>query len=98
MADEAYLIGPAPAAESYLNIEAVLAAAKRAEIDGAEAGPDEHAASVTAGIAAAGNPAARIMSARITFGYELIPDEPTPKETIRGAEETQAAIEYFRAL
>lgn len=30
MADEAHLIGPAPAAESYLKTEAVLAAAKRA--------------------------------------------------------------------
>jgi len=49
-----------------------------------------------AGIAAAGNPAARLMAARITFGYELIPDEPTLKEAVRGAEETYAAVEYFR--
>src|SRR5436189_2319515 len=33
-ADEAYLIGPAPATESYLNIERILDAAKRS---GAEA-------------------------------------------------------------
>jgi subtilisin family serine protease len=50
-----------------------------------------------AGIAAAGNPAARIMSARITFGHELIPEEPTLAKTMRSVEETRAAIEYFRA-
>ncbi len=33
MADEAHLIGPAPAVESYLDIAAVLAAAKRAEAE-----------------------------------------------------------------
>lgn len=49
-----------------------------------------------AGIASAGNPAARLLAARITFGHELIPDEPTLEEAIRGADETFAAIEYFR--
>ena len=32
-ADEAYLVGPAPAAESYLNIERILAAAHEAGAD-----------------------------------------------------------------
>lgn len=49
-----------------------------------------------AGIAAAGNPAARILSARITFGHELIPDEPTLKEYVRSAEETFALVDYFK--
>jgi len=50
-----------------------------------------------AGIAAAGNPAARLMCARISFGYEMIPEEPTLWDTIRGAEATQDAIDYFKA-
>lgn len=49
-----------------------------------------------AGIAAAGNPAARLLSARITFGHEIIPDEPTLEETIRSKAETMAMVEYFR--
>lgn len=49
-----------------------------------------------AGITAAGNPAARILAARITFGYEIIPQKPTLEEAVRGAEETAAAVAYFR--
>ena len=49
-----------------------------------------------AGIAAAGNPAARILNARITFGHELIPDKPTLEEAVRSVEEVQAMIEYFK--
>jgi subtilisin family serine protease len=49
-----------------------------------------------AGIAAAGNPAARLMVARFTFGHEIIPDKPTIEEAIRGAEETQAMVDYFK--
>lgn len=50
-----------------------------------------------AGIAAAGNPAARILSARLTFGHKLIPEEPTLKQTIREAESMQATVDYFNA-
>jgi subtilisin family serine protease len=50
-----------------------------------------------AGIAAAGNPAARIMSVRITFGHELIPEEPTLAETIRGAREMTQFMDYLTA-
>ncbi len=49
-----------------------------------------------AGIAAKGNPAARIMSVRATFGHEIIPQPPTLAETIRGAWETDALMEYLR--
>lgn len=49
-----------------------------------------------AGIAARGNPAARILNARLTFGFTVIPDEPTLAEAIRGAAETANAINYFR--
>ena len=50
-----------------------------------------------AGIAAAGNPAARLLSARITFGHELIPEKPTLEEAIRGAEAFQDMVDYFKA-
>lgn len=49
-----------------------------------------------AGIAAAGNPAARILNARITFGHELIPDKPSLEETVRSVEEVQAMIDYLK--
>lgn len=49
-----------------------------------------------AGIAAAGNPAARILSARITFGHEMIPEKPTLEQTIREAESMAKTVEYFR--
>lgn len=50
-----------------------------------------------AGIAAAGNPAARIMSVRITFGHEIIPQEPTLAEALRGAAEIEAFMKYLSA-
>jgi subtilisin family serine protease len=49
------------------------------------------------GIIAAGNPAVRLMASRITFGYELIPTAPTLAETIRGANETKAFMDYLKA-
>lgn len=49
-----------------------------------------------AGIAAAGNPAARILSARITFGHTLIPEKPTIEESTRSARATKDAIAYFQ--
>lgn len=50
-----------------------------------------------AGIAAAGNPAARLMNARITFGHTLIPDAPTIAEAVRGARAIQDSVDYFRS-
>lgn len=49
-----------------------------------------------AGIAAAGNPAARILNARITFGYEIIPDKPSLEEAVRSVGEVQAMVDYFK--
>jgi len=50
-----------------------------------------------AGIAAAGNPAARLLCARISFSHKMIPEAPTLEEAIRGAEAIQDAIDYFKA-
>jgi hypothetical protein len=49
-----------------------------------------------AGITAAGNPAAQILSTRITFGHTVIPEEPTLAEAIRGAAEAGKTIAYFK--
>lgn len=49
-----------------------------------------------AGIAAAGNPAIRLMSSRISFGYEIIPPQPTLAEAVRSANETREFIDYLR--
>ncbi|NDV62934.1 S8 family serine peptidase [Puniceicoccales bacterium CK1056] len=49
-----------------------------------------------AGIAAAGNPAARILNSRITFGHEIIPDKPTLEDSIRSSEEVMAMVQYFK--
>lgn len=49
-----------------------------------------------AGIAVAGNPAARILNARITFGYEIIPEKPTLEEAVRSAQAVQDTVDYFR--
>jgi subtilisin family serine protease len=50
-----------------------------------------------AGIAAAGNPAARLMNVRFTFGHEIIPDKPTIEEVVRSVEETHAMVDYLKA-
>ncbi|MDG2169957.1 MAG: S8 family serine peptidase [Opitutales bacterium] len=50
-----------------------------------------------AGIAAEGNPAARILSARLTFGHEMIPDKPTLELAIRESESMLSTVQYFRA-
>ena len=49
-----------------------------------------------AGIAAEGNPAIRLLNARITFGHKLIPEEPTLELAARSARATHDAIAYFR--
>ncbi|MCF3649905.1 S8 family serine peptidase [Synoicihabitans lomoniglobus] len=49
-----------------------------------------------AGIAAAGNPAARLMAARITFDFRTIPDVPTMEQAIKDAEASRDVVAYFR--
>ena len=50
-----------------------------------------------AGIAAAGNPAARLLAARITFDYRTIPDVPTLEQAQRDAAAAKATVAYFKA-
>lgn len=50
-----------------------------------------------AGIAAAGNPAARLLAARITFDYRTIPDVPTREQAVRDAEAAREVVKYFKA-
>lgn len=49
-----------------------------------------------AGIAAKGNPAARILNTRVTFGYELIPEVPTLEEALRSSAQFDDLLEYYR--
>ena len=49
-----------------------------------------------AGIAAAGNPAVRLMAARITFDHRTIPDLPTRERAEREAQAARDTIAYFR--
>jgi subtilisin family serine protease len=50
-----------------------------------------------AGIASKGNPFARILIARITFDYHLIPEKPTVEQARKDALAYQAAVDYFKA-
>ncbi len=49
-----------------------------------------------AGIAAEGNPAARIMNARLSFDHEMIPPKPTRERIERWADSYRAVVAYFR--
>lgn len=48
-----------------------------------------------AGIAARGNPAARILGARITFDYHMIPEKPTIEQAQKDAAAMIKTVEYF---
>ena len=50
-----------------------------------------------AGIASAGNPAARLLVGRITFDYHLIPEKPTVEQAHKDAAADQATVDYFKA-
>ncbi|HEY8966527.1 MAG TPA: S8 family serine peptidase [Candidatus Methylacidiphilales bacterium] len=49
-----------------------------------------------AGIAVAGNPAARIAVARITFDYHMIPEVPTVEQARKDVEAYKASVAFFR--
>ncbi len=48
------------------------------------------------GIAAADNPFARLLAARMTYGHELIPEEPTLPQAHREAAMMLETVQYFR--
>lgn len=50
-----------------------------------------------AGIAVAGNPFARILTARLTFDHRAIPEKPTVEQAHKNAAAAQATVDYFRA-
>ena len=50
-----------------------------------------------AGIAAAGNPAIRLMPVRITFSFRRIPDTPTRERAERFARQAREVIAYLRS-
>jgi subtilisin family serine protease len=50
-----------------------------------------------AGIAAESNPFIRMVVARMTFGYTIIPEEPTIEQARRDARMSRDVIDYFRA-
>lgn len=49
-----------------------------------------------AGIAAAGNPAVRLLGARITFDHRMIPDLPTREQAERDAAAMRAIVKYLQ--
>jgi len=49
-----------------------------------------------AGIASEGNPFARILIARITFDYHLIPEKPTVEQARKDVAADQATVAYFQ--
>lgn len=49
-----------------------------------------------AGIAAEGNPAIKILTARITFDHKVIPDVPKIEDTVRSARAGWQAVEYMK--
>ncbi|MDD2764879.1 MAG: S8 family serine peptidase [Opitutaceae bacterium] len=49
-----------------------------------------------AGIAAAGNPAARLLVARITFDYHQIPELPTREQALKNAASYRDVVAYFQ--
>ena len=49
-----------------------------------------------AGIAVAGNPFVRLMGARLTFSYEIIPELPTIEQAEKDAKAAHEYVDYFK--
>ncbi len=49
-----------------------------------------------AGIASDGNPFARLLIARITFDYHVIPEKPTVEQALKDNVATQTTVDYFK--
>lgn len=49
-----------------------------------------------AGIAAKGNPAARLLVSRLTFDYHMVPEKPTIEQAKKDAAAMVKAVEYFK--
>jgi len=49
-----------------------------------------------AGIALRGNPFAQLMVSRLTFGYKLIPEEPTVEQAVKDSAATIEICQYYR--
>jgi acetyl-CoA carboxylase biotin carboxylase subunit len=106
LADEAYAIGPAPAAESYLNIERILEVAAKSGADAVHPGYgflSENAAFVraceSAGLTFIGPPAAAMdqmgdkITARRSMSEAGVPIVPGTLEPVRTTAEAIAAAE-----
>ncbi len=50
-----------------------------------------------AGIAARGNPAARLLPCRITFDYHAIPEKPTVEQTVKDGDAMVKSVAYFKS-
>ena len=50
-----------------------------------------------AGIAVAGNPVAKILVARVTFDYHVIPEAPTVELAKKSGQNYQETVDYFKA-
>ena len=50
-----------------------------------------------AGIASEGNPAIKLLAARITFDHKVIPDVPRLEEAVRSVRAAKEAVEYMKA-
>ena len=56
-----------------------------------------HGTHVT-GIAVRGNPFARVVAARLTFDYHLIPEKPTIEQAKKDAKALEESINFFKKL
>src|SRR5712691_6592726 len=110
MSDEAYCIGPPPAAQSYLNIDAIIAAAKKANADAIHPGygflaeNSEFAGAVKAAGLIFIGPTPEAMEvmgsktsarrAAIAAGVPIVPGTTEPLKSLAEARDTAAQLGY----